>query len=104
MCEACGARWVPGTSHLLLSSEGSCFPEGFSGSGLLLLRSLASAWLSQCTELGFFSFLFLSLFILRESERECRGGTERERIPSRLCTVSTEPHMGLEPMNREIVT
>ena len=29
---------------------------------------------------------------------------ERETIPSRLCTVSTEPHMGLDPMNYEIMT
>ena len=29
---------------------------------------------------------------------------QRERIPSRLCTVSTEPDAGLEPMNHEIVT
>ena len=29
---------------------------------------------------------------------------ERERIPSRLHTVSTEPDMGLELMNCEIMT
>ena len=34
----------------------------------------------------------------RETERE------RERIPSRLCTVSAEPNMGLELMNCEIMT
>ena len=28
----------------------------------------------------------------------------RERIPSRLCMVSTEPAVGLDPMNREIMT
>ena len=28
----------------------------------------------------------------------------RERIPSRLHTISTEPAAGLKPMNREIVT
>ena len=32
-----------------------------------------------------------------------RGG-ERERIPSRLHTVSTEPHAGLDLTNREIMT
>ena len=46
----------------------------------------------------------------RERERErasmSRGGTDRgrERIPSRLCTVSTEPDVGLKHMNCEIVT
>ena len=28
----------------------------------------------------------------------------RERIPSRLCAVNTEPDVGLEPTNHEIVT
>ena len=44
------------------------------------------------------------LFILRE---ECRGGgereEERERIPSRLCTI-TEPDLELELRNCEIMT
>ena len=44
----------------------------------------------------------------RESERaQAREGQrewERERIPSRLCTVSVEPNVGLEPMNKEIMT
>ena len=56
--------------------------------------------------------VFLSLFILRERERERErtsgGGAEREgekeRIPSRLHTVSMKPSVGLEPMNREITT
>ena len=34
-----------------------------------------------------------------EEQRE----RERERIPSRLCTVSLEPDVGLEPTNREIM-
>ena len=44
---------------------------------------------------------FLSLFIIylereRETERERRSReTGRERIPSRLCTVSAEPDTGL---------
>ena len=47
---------------------------------------------------------------LRERERERvqagegQGERERERIPSRLCTVSTEPDVGLDPTNQEIVT
>ena len=55
------------------------------------------------------------MFILREREREreftClqagrgRGREgERERIPSRLHAVSTEPDVGLKPLNREIMT
>ena len=54
-----------------------------------------------------FSFKFIYLF-LRERERDrestCRGGTERrDRIPSRLCTISTEPDAGLELTNCEIM-
>ena len=47
------------------------------------------------------------LFILREREREWGGaGRERgrERVPSRLHAVSTEPDTGFQPTNREIVT
>ena len=35
-----------------------------------------------------------------------RGGAERgrERIPSRLHTISAEPDAGLEPTNRDIMT
>ena len=51
------------------------------------------------------SFKFIYLF-LREGEH--KQGRERkrkrERIPSRLCTVSTEPNMGLELTNHEIMT
>ena len=32
------------------------------------------------------------------------GGTERERIPSRLYAVSAEANVGLDPMNCKIVT
>ena len=37
-----------------------------------------------------------------EREREGEGGAER--IPSRLRIVSTEPNVGLELTNREIMT
>ena len=53
--------------------------------------------------------IFLSLFIYFERARESTsmGGAERERererIPSRLCTVSIELDVGLEPMNHEIM-
>ena len=46
--------------------------------------------------LFFFLFKFIYLFL---REREQAGEGQRERIPSRLCTVSTEPNMGLEPTN-----
>ena len=62
---------------------------------------------------SFFSFLFFLKFIylfLREREREREstsgGGTERrrDRITSRLRTISAEPDVGLELMNHELVT
>ena len=46
---------------------------------------------------------FLSLYILRERAGEEQREGERERIPSRLCTGSVEPDMGLELMNCEIM-
>ena len=55
---------------------------------------------SEETTVLFFSNVHL--FILRERERAEEG--QRERIPSRLCTVSTEPDTGLELAYREIVT
>ena len=60
-------------------------------------------------------FLNVSLFMLRERKRErergkghvSRGGVERERgrekIPSRLCAISVEPHTGLDPMKYEVM-
>ena len=49
---------------------------------------------------------FLSLFIYfeRERDRMSKGRAGRERIPSRLHTVSMEPHMGLKLTNCEIIT
>ena len=44
------------------------------------------------------------LFILRETETAQVGERQRERIPSRLCTASTEPDVGLHHRNCEIVT
>ena len=40
----------------------------------------------------------------RASERVGEGHRERERIPSRLGAVSTEPDVGLEATNSEIMT
>ena len=53
--------------------------------------------------------IFLSLFTYFEREREHKSGEGqrergRERIPSRLHTTSTEPDVGLEPTNHEIMT
>ena len=52
------------------------------------------------------------LFILRETERVHKWGRKRERerhrqtdrIPSRLCTDSSEPDVGLQLRNHEIMT
>ena len=45
------------------------------------------------------------IYFEKERERENRGGAGREgeRIPSRLCAVSTEPDARLKPTDREIV-
>ena len=44
----------------------------------------------------------------RDRDRKNMGGAEREwereRIPSRLCAVSMEPDVGLEPTNCDIMT
>ena len=51
---------------------------------------------------------FFFKFIYFERERTSRGGSERERerqrIPSRLPTTSTELDAGLKVMNHEIMT
>ena len=41
---------------------------------------------------------------MTEQTREGQRERERERIPSRLHIVSTEPYMGFRLMNREIMT
>ena len=56
--------------------------------------------------LKFFNVIFNFIF---ERERESRGGAEREgdaesEAGSRLRAVSTEPDMGLELTDREIMT
>ena len=49
--------------------------------------------------------LKILLFWERNREKACAWGEgQRERIPSTLHAVSTEPDMGLELMNREMVT
>ena len=58
-------------------------------------------------KIGYFCILIL---ILREREREREragegpGESKRERIPSRVLAVSTEPDAGFELTNGEIMT
>ena len=40
----------------------------------------------------------------KERVRERKRERERKRIPSRLCTASSEPNAGLKLMNCEIMT
>ena len=55
-------------------------------------------------------YVYFNFYFERESASVSQGGAERERergrqkIPSRLHTVSTEPKVGLELTNHEIVT
>ena len=46
------------------------------------------------------------IYVERESLHKQEGGRERrrERIPSRLRAVSTEPNVGLDLMNREVMS
>ena len=50
--------------------------------------------------------LFFNVYFETDRLRVGEGQRERkrERIPSRLRAVSTEPDVGLDPMNREIKT
>ena len=58
----------------------------------------------------YFLFNFFNVYLfLRERQSTSRGGAEREgdtesKAWSRLRAVSTEPNVGLEPTNREIMT
>ena len=54
----------------------------------------------------FGDFFSVYSFIQRVRERERKRGREggREKVPSKLCTVSVEPDVGLDPINREIMT
>ena len=65
-------------------------------------QNLLTQLLTQVLKKG----LFIAQFIYFERERKHESGRGRERgeNPSRLCTVSTKPHVGLEPTNRKIVT
>ena len=51
------------------------------------------------------NFFNVHLFLReRESTQVRKGQRERENIPSRLYAVSTEPDLGLELTNHEIMT
>ena len=53
------------------------------------------------------NLMFILFVWERESERERGGGREREtesKAGSRLWAASTEPNMGLKPMDRKIMT
>ena len=68
------------------------------------MSSILSLWVSH-----FLKNFKVYLFILRDRESdggraEVEGEGGRERIPSRLHIVSTEPHVGLKPKNHEIMT
>ena len=64
-----------------------------------------------CSTVFFFlteNFFNVYLF-LRESDSVSRGRAERDgdaesKAGARLCAVSTEPDLGLEPINYEIMT
>ena len=53
-----------------------------------------------------FLLIFVLIYFERERERTSRGGAERRRdkIPSRLHAISTEPDSGLRFTSREIMT
>ena len=51
-----------------------------------------------------FFFKFIYLFWERQSTRVGEAERGRDRIPSRPCTISTEPDAGLELTNCEIMT
>ena len=71
----------------------------------IVLNSLSS-FVIRFLQSFYFYFFNVYLF-LRERETECeqeRSRERRQRIQSRLWAVSTEPSVGLELMNCEIMT
>ena len=83
------------------------FPHLGNGSGV---------WISKDTEeqkeliIYIHNICIYFKFVYLERKRGCAGEQEkgrerrRERIPSRLHAVSTEPNVGLDPTNCEIMT
>ena len=56
-----------------------------------------------CLQLLLFGYLFVNAYLF-EGEREREAGRERMRQRIRSWAVSTEPDVGPEPTNHEIVT
>ena len=53
----------------------------------------------------FFKFIYLRERVHVSVQEQGRGRQSgKERIPSWPCAVSAEPHLGLDPTNREIMT
>ena len=72
------------------------------------IKSLMLNWLNHLGKGAIFFYICLFIFETQR-EKEHKRGMGRERRPdsqagSRLQAVSTEPHVGLEPTNHEIVT
>ena len=63
---------------------------------------------SECSYCLTADFSYLLTYFVTEREREHKQGEgqreRKERIPSKLPPVSTEPNMGLNPMNHELMT
>ena len=85
---------VPGESILLAPAEGHLLSVSSNGRKKAISPSSSS-----------FYFSFLKVYFgERQRAGEEQRKRERLRIPSRLRTASTEPDVGLEPTNCEIVT
>ena len=68
-----------------------------------MLTMLSRVAIHHCTSSLLLLLLLMFIFLfLRERERSRERG--RQRIPSRLCTVSPELAVGLELTNREVMT
>ena len=67
-------------------------------------------WSNRPGEWFIFDFTFLFIYFERDKERVymrwrgAEGKRETENSPSRLCPVSAEPDVGLDPTNHEIMT
>ena len=82
--------------------------------GLDLTVSCHSVGLSMLGLFGLWFLIYVLIYLLtylltylervQAGEGQREREREKERIPSRFCTVSAEPHTGLEPTNRGIRT
>ena len=92
-CSTDGASQAPHLQNFLIIPDRSSVPMKH----LTLHLPFPSPWPTPFYLLTL-NFLFLMFIFERGRQRE-RG---RERIPSRLRAVSTEPKGGLKPTNRKI--